>query len=99
MAPRPPTRAAPPVRAPFCTCSADIHIPATPPGAELPLPADIDHSGAGNDRSSWDPATTLLAVRGAGEFYSQVYGTNIVDPATGNNRWVNGSSKQSYVVQ
>ena len=67
--------------------------------SQLPLPADIDHSGAGNDRSSWDPATTLLAVRGAGEFYSQVYGTNIVDPATGNNRWVNGSSKQSYVVQ
>ena len=95
MAPRPPTRAAPPVRAPFC--SADIL--ATPPGPELSLPADIDHSGAGNDRSSWDPATTLLAVRGAGEFYSQVYGTNIVDPATGNNRWVNGSSKQSYVVQ
>ena len=68
-------------------------------GPELSMPADIDHSGAGNDRSSWDPATTLLAVRGAGEFYSQVYGTNIVDPATGNNRWVNGSSKQSYVVQ
>ena len=93
------TNGTPPANPCRAACACTLLFPATPPGPELSLPTDIDHSGAGNDRSSWDPATTLLAVRGAGEFYSQVYGTNIVDPATGNNRWVNGSSKQSYVVQ
>eukprot|EP00039_Didymoeca_costata_P011342 m.158490 g.158490 ORF g.158490 m.158490 type:complete len:331 (-) comp15138_c0_seq3:56-1048(-) len=33
--------------------------------------AYIDHSGAGNNRSSWDPLTTLYAVRGLQDYWSE----------------------------
>ena len=62
---------------------------------------DIDHSGAGNDRSSWDPATTLFAVRGAEGFYSlHSTGRNTVG-VDGNNKWVETGlpHNQSYLVQ
>eukprot|EP00038_Savillea_parva_P013240 m.209798 g.209798 ORF g.209798 m.209798 type:complete len:360 (-) comp24737_c0_seq1:118-1197(-) len=73
------------------------HTPATNPCRQ----AYIDHSGAGNDRASWDPATTLYAVRGAEGFYRQVFGHNIVN-ANGTNRFVasaDASGSQSYLVQ
>eukprot|EP00035_Acanthoeca_spectabilis_P032234 m.17874 g.17874 ORF g.17874 m.17874 type:complete len:315 (+) comp5231_c0_seq2:88-1032(+) len=63
--------------------------------------AYIDHSGAGNDRSSWDPATTLFAVRGAEAFYSEhSTGRNKVSSPDGNNQWVETgvSQNQSYLV-
>mmetsp|Transcript_17388 Transcript_17388/g.45403 ORF Transcript_17388/g.45403 Transcript_17388/m.45403 type:complete len:342 (-) Transcript_17388:170-1195(-) len=63
--------------------------------------AYIDHSGAGNDRSSWDPATTLFAVRGPENFYElHSTGHNAVNATTGNNVWVETgiASNQSYLV-
>ena len=62
--------------------------------------AYIDHSGAGNDRSSWDPATTLFAVRGASKFYTlHSSGHNTISD-DGNNKWVDDGRKvnQSYLV-
>ena len=56
-------------------------------------------------RSSYDPLTTLFAVRGVsveGMGLSECDncdGTNYIDPANGRNRWVAGPpSNQSYVV-
>jgi hypothetical protein len=66
--------------------------------------AYIDHGNGAVGRSSWDPATTLFAVRGVGSFYSQVFGRNFVNATDGNNVFVpshrsNSSSTQSYLVQ
>lgn len=60
--------------------------------------AYIDHSGAGKDRQSWDPATTLYAVRGAAGFYNLTSGQNVI-AADGNNRWIDGlGTNRSYLV-
>jgi hypothetical protein len=62
--------------------------------------AYIDHSGAGNDRWSWDPATTLFAVRGSEAFYTlHTTGHNAVGQ-DGNNRWIETgrAENQSYLV-
>ena len=65
--------------------------------------AYIDHGNGVIGRSSWDPATTLFAVRGVGSFYSQVFGRNFVNATDGNNIFYshrgNTSSTQSYLVQ
>jgi inosine-uridine nucleoside N-ribohydrolase len=63
--------------------------------------AYIDHGNGLVGRSSWDPATTLFAVRGAGTFYTLVAGRNVVDPGTGNNAWHADAQgrAQSYLVQ
>ena len=56
----------------------------------------------GNDRSSWDPATTLFAVRGAQSFYTEhKAGYNTVDKISGNNAWVQTSKAegQTFLVQ
>ena len=50
------------------------------------------------DRESWDPATTLVAVRGEQSFYTRTFGRISVTP-DGNNDWENGSAEQSYLVQ
>ena len=61
--------------------------------------AYIDHSGPSTDRSSWDPATTLFAVRGAQDFYTLQGGRNVISQ-DGNNEWINGSGyNRSYLVQ
>ena len=65
--------------------------------------AFVDNQGPGNDRCSWDPLTTLIAVRGAAAGAcaecSDCDGTNAVDPSTGDNKWVPGPrSNQTYVV-
>ena len=48
--------------------------------------------GEGKDRFSWDPLTTLVAVRGAHAAFTHECtdcdGKNIVDPVTGANQWV-----------
>jgi len=51
-------------------------------------------------RNSWDPATTLFAVMGLGEFWDQQEGGhNEVNGTTGANKWVHGSkTQQSYLV-
>jgi hypothetical protein len=54
-------------------------------------------------RFSWDPMTTLLAVRGPAAVgcaeCSNCDGHNTIDPQHGNNRWVRGAkTNQSYVV-
>ncbi len=46
--------------------------------------AYIDHQGPSIDRQSWDPATTLFAVRGAEDFYTQQGGHNVISQ-DGNN--------------
>lgn len=62
--------------------------------------AYIDHSGPGVDRASWDPATTLFAVRGLqGLFTAHSTGHNAVGE-DGNNQWVETgrAENQSYLV-
>ena len=62
--------------------------------------AYIDHGNGEVGRASWDPATTLYAVRGAGNFYSEVRGVNRVDPATGNNAFTaDADGPHRYLVQ
>eukprot|EP01048_Picozoa_sp_COSAG05_P003680 COSAG05_NODE_176_length_14928_cov_75.109717_12_plen_89_part_00 len=50
--------------------------------------------GPNRPRNSWDPLTTLVAVRGAAAAStrecSDCDGRNLVDPHTGDNRWVPG---------
>jgi inosine-uridine nucleoside N-ribohydrolase len=59
--------------------------------------------GPDKSRFSWDPLTTLVAVRGAvGGSCSECTncnGKNVVDPSTGNNKWVLGAkTNQTYLV-
>jgi hypothetical protein len=58
--------------------------------------------GYGGTRDSFDPLTTLIAVRGLGAVgmrASTVDGTNYVNATTGANRWAPGpKSNQSYVL-
>ena len=62
------------------------------------------HKGVPNrGRWSWDPMTTLLAVRGAAAVgcaeCTDCDGHNRIDPQRGNNSWLSGpKSKQSYLV-
>mmetsp|Transcript_80807 Transcript_80807/g.148872 ORF Transcript_80807/g.148872 Transcript_80807/m.148872 type:complete len:372 (+) Transcript_80807:69-1184(+) len=51
--------------------------------------AYIDYRGAGNNRESWDPATTLLAVTGISSEYSVqgLDGRCVVNPVDGSNNW------------
>lgn len=63
---------------------------------------DYEH-GEHKSRFSWDPLTTLVAVRGAtGANCSECTdcdGINHVDGNTGDNNWVNGSSSnQTYLI-
>lgn len=63
--------------------------------------AYIDRQGPGNNRMSFDPATTLMTVLGITPFWSAVTeGTNSVNPKNGSNKWLPGPREsQSYVVQ
>ena len=59
--------------------------------------------GANKGRFSWDPLTTLVAVRGAAAANcsecTDCDGRNVIDPNTGSNRWVSGPpSNQTYLV-
>jgi inosine-uridine nucleoside N-ribohydrolase len=59
--------------------------------------------GKGKSRFSWDPLTTLAAVRGAAGVgcteCTNCDGINKVDPNTGNNEWVSGpKSNQTYLL-
>ena len=56
--------------------------------------------GFAADRLSWDPISTLVAIRGAAPWYEVVSGgTNATDPATGINKWVADQDRgHSYLV-
>ena len=56
--------------------------------------------GFAADRLSWDPISTLVAIRGAAPWYEVVRGgTNVTDPATGINQWVTDKDRgHSYLV-
>jgi len=56
--------------------------------------------GFAGDRSSWDPVSCLVAVRGAAPSYSVVSGgRNAVDATTGINTWqADGNTNHSYLV-
>jgi inosine-uridine nucleoside N-ribohydrolase len=59
--------------------------------------------GPDKSRFSWDPLTTLVAVRGAeGASCSECTncdGINVIDPRTGNNKWVSGAkTNQTYLI-
>ena len=65
--------------------------------------AYIDYlGGEGRSRSSWDPLTTLVAVRGAAAGCSDCVGcdgANTVNASTGANAWTSGDlSNHSYLV-
>ena len=64
--------------------------------------AFLDTVGYGGTRDSFDPLTTLIAVRGleaVGMSESTIDGTNFVNGTTGANHWVPGpKSNQSYVL-
>merc|ERR1712137_253799 len=65
--------------------------------------AFADYVGYGNTRNSWDPLTTLVAVRGpeaaACSFCSNCEGRVAVDGTSGNNSWISGpASNQTYLV-
>ena len=56
--------------------------------------------GFAGDRLSWDPVSTLVAVRGAAPWYKVVTGgTNVTDPVSGINTWQAGEDRgHSYLV-
>jgi len=60
-----------------------------------------DSVGFAGDRSSWDPVSCLVAVRGAAPWYKIVSGgTNVADPVTGVNNWqAVGERNHSYLVR
>jgi len=63
--------------------------------------AYIDYVGFGNTRSSWDPLTTLFAVRGASAVgcREEGYGGNNIVEEWGGNHWEQGSeTSMSYLV-
>merc|ERR1712176_1072931 len=63
--------------------------------------AFIDHQGPSTPRSSWDPATTLFAVRGAEAFYDlHDNGHNVVNGTDGTNVWMPGTKgNQAYLIR
>ena len=61
--------------------------------------------GPNKSRMSWDPLTTLIAVRGAHagscSETGSPQGANVIDPINGTNKWVNDSKRagnQSYLL-
>ena len=60
--------------------------------------------GPNKSRFSWDPLTTLVAVRGAAavKFVSECTdcdGVNKIDSSTGDNSWIKGPpSNQTYLI-
>ena len=81
--------------------AAYINYCATLPNGCTDEPAQ----GKGKFRFSWDPLTTLVAVRGASAAGNGVTectdcdGRNSVDAASGNNHWVPGANaNQTYLV-
>jgi len=51
------------------------------------------------DRMSWDPLTTLFAIRGLQGYYTKTFGTNIINATDGANKWEQSTSfPQSYLV-
>ena len=56
--------------------------------------------GFAGDRLSWDPITSLVAVRGGAPWYKSVSGgVNVTDPTTGINTWQAGPDRgHSYLV-
>lgn len=65
----------------------------------------ITEGGPYKSRCSWDPLTTLVAVRGIEGVPSVAActncdGANKIDAASGNNEWVSGANKsnQTYLV-
>ena len=59
--------------------------------------------GPNKSRYSWDPLTTLVAVRGAAAAScsecTDCDGKNVIDPETGENHWVMGpKTNQTYLV-
>lgn len=65
--------------------------------------AFIDFVGYGNTRPSWDPLTTLVAVRGSAAAAcsecSDCAGKNSVDPISGKNTWLPGQpTNQTYLI-
>eukprot|EP00937_MAST-01D_sp_MAST-1D-sp2_P002065 g2065.t1 len=78
-------------------------LTACAPAANPCRQAFVDNQGAGKDRLSWDPLTTLIAVRGAAAgscaACADCDGVNAIDAATGQNAWVAGpAANQSYVL-
>ena len=57
-------------------------------------------AGFAGDRLSWDPVSTLVAIRGPEPWYDVVAGgTNVVDAKTGFNTWKRDANRQhSYLV-
>ena len=69
--------------------------------------AFIDHQGPGKSRQSWDPATTLFAIRGNSEALYTLHasGTNSVNATDGTNAWHDSAGwasssapQQAYLV-
>lgn len=65
--------------------------------------AYIDHQGPSNPRESWDPSTTLFAVRGNSQGHYRVHrgGHNRVNKTDGTNVWMDAKGKatnQAYLV-
>lgn len=65
--------------------------------------AMVSYEGGPNkSRFSWDPLTTLIAVRGAAAGSceeSTLDGKNSIDPTTGDNTWISGvHSNQTFLV-
>jgi len=60
-------------------------------------------NGPNRSRYSWDPLTTLVAVRGAAAAScsecTDCDGKNVIDPNTGSNQWVRGAkTNQTYLI-
>lgn len=73
------------------------------PAANPCRQAFVDQMGAGKNRDSWDPLTTLIAVRGAAggsmAECTNCDGYNRGDDSTGDNKWVDGPfANQTYLV-
>jgi len=47
---------------------------------------------------SWDPLTTLFAIRGLQGYYTMVSGKNNINVTDGGNKWEVSSASQSYLV-
>ena len=58
------------------------------------------YSGFAGDRLSWDPISTLVAIRGAAPLFEVVSGgTNVTDAVTGMNTWMADKDRgHSYLV-
>lgn len=59
---------------------------------------DYYHWSQTYDRMSWDPLTTLFAIRGLQGYYTQTSGSNWINQTDGGNIWRNATALQSYLV-